>query len=89
MLASPVTGNGIVINRFEALLLLGLQRDDPVDWILEEMVRRDVHIRSRESEQVVEGSDKEREAVETVIRQFLEVKLPKLAYLGIVGPSPS
>ncbi len=86
VLASPVGGNGVVINRFEAILLLGLQMDDPVAWIFDELVRRDIHIKPAKSTEVLQSQDEERNAIRVVIRQFLEHKLPKLAALGIVEP---
>ena len=87
VLASPVGGNGVVINRFEAMLLLGLQQEDPVTWIFDELVRRDIHIKPTQSDTALSDPEEERNAIRVVIQQFLGVKLPKLAALGIVAPA--
>jgi len=89
VLASPVVGNGVIINRFEALLISGLGREDPEAWIYDELRRRDVHIRPTQSEEVLESEEEERQAIRVVLRQFVEQKLPKLAYLGILGGEPA
>ena len=87
VLASPVGGNGVVINRFEVMLMLGLQQKDPVNWIFDELVRRDVHIKPTQSDTALSDPDEERKAIQVVIQQFLQVKLPKLAALGIIAPA--
>ena len=48
---------------------------------------RGVTLRSEDSKEPISEPDEARVALDKVMQQFLRVKLPKLAYLGMVAPA--
>jgi hypothetical protein len=86
-LASPVTGCGLSLNSLEAALLNALQRPDPIPWLWTELSQRGINLRTSDEKTTVEGEQKSLQALQQALDQFLQHKLPKLAYLGVVEPA--
>jgi hypothetical protein len=83
-LASPVTGSGVSLNTLEAALLDAVQRTDPVPWLWSELHRRGLELRAREANTPVTDQENGTTGLQEAHDRFLQHKLPKLAYLGIV-----
>jgi hypothetical protein len=86
-LASPVMGSGVSLNSLEAALLDALQRPNPVPWAWSELRRRGINLLPTGADTPVEGDEQGRRALQEALDRFIEHKLPKLAYLGVVEPA--
>ena len=77
-------GSGVSLNPLEAALLDALQRSDPIPWVWSELSRQGIELRSIGGDTPVTDDTQGKQALQQALDQFLEHKLPKLAYLGVV-----
>lgn len=84
VLASPVLGNGLVLNGLETVLLASLHFDRPLSWVWSRLQETGITIQPETKADTVTDAEGGVQALETAMQQFQRYKLPKLAYLGIV-----
>jgi hypothetical protein len=89
VLASPVSGTGVVLNALETAMLSALRTEDPVRWLWAEIGRRGVRLRPVKGKDgdAIEDKHEALKALDESLERFKSHKLPKLAYLGIVEPA--
>ena len=86
LLAAPVSGSAIVLSILELAVVLGLETEDPVGYILQGLERHDLKLKPVGTDQWVEGEEAKRKAVHHLIESVGTQKLPLLFALGIVEP---
>ncbi len=80
-LASPIVGTGIHVSALEALLLRGLELDDPVSFVWDKLQKRGSRMMRDRKE--IESDEENIKAIRGALGEFRAKKLPKLTYLGI------
>ena len=85
VLASPVLGNGLVLNALETILLASLHFDRPLSSVWSQLREKDIELRSEKTAGTIDDDTEAIQALEDAMQQFQRYKLPKLAYLGIVA----
>ena len=85
LLVSPVLGNCVALNGIEAVLLASLQQDRALPWVWDRLQKNGIAINSESAGTPIEDRDAGIQALDDAMARFLRYKLPKLAFLGVVG----
>jgi hypothetical protein len=84
-LVSPISGSGVFLKPFEAVLLLGLQANSTVKEIWDDLKRKDIN--PKFEGRALTGSTEDLAVISDIMESYKRGKLPKLAHLRIVEPS--